>query len=247
MNEEKQTVRLQKYFADCGLASRREAEQWIRDGEVKVNGKVAELGQKILPGKDFVKLRGKPVLVQHQVAHVTLALNKPKGYLSSNGDPHHAQTVFDLLPKEYRDMKLFCAGRLDKNSEGLLILTNDGDLAHRITHPSEEIIKRYRVTLNRPFNPEKIPALLEGVIRDGERLFARKVIPAPAVGPDHQTRIEIHLAQGRKREVRRLMEAFGYHVKKLRRFQIGKFQLKGIPEGSIKVLRENDVKRLFQS
>lgn len=245
--ETAEAIRIQKYLADCELGSRREAEQWIRDGEVVVNGKVAELGQKIIPGKDFLKLRGKPVLPRQQAKPLTLVLNKPKGYLSSNADPFHAQTIFDLLPKDYRKIKLFCAGRLDKDSEGLMVLTNDGELAHRITHPTQEIIKRYRITLNKPFDASKIPAMLEGVVREGERLFARKIIPAPAVGVDHEKRLEIHLAQGRKREVRRLMEAFGYRVKKLKRFQIGKFVLKGIPEGGIKVLNDNDLKLLFKN
>ncbi len=240
-------VRVQKFLADCGLCSRREAEQWIRDGEITVNGAIAELGQKVTPGKDFLKLRNKPVLARQIVKPITLAINKPKGYLSSNRDPFHAQTIFDLLPKEYQGMKLFCAGRLDKDSEGLLILTNDGNLANRIMHPSNEIIKRYRVTLNRAFDPSRIPSILEGVERDGEKLFAKKIIPAAALGPDHEKRLEIHLSQGRKREVRRLMEAFGYYVKQLKRFQIGRFVLKTIPVGAVKLLTENDIKLLFKN
>lgn len=242
-----EAVRIQKYLADCGIASRREAEQFIRDGEVTVNGKIAELGQKLIPGKDFLKLRGKPILPQQIAAPITLAINKPKGVLCSNHDPYHSQTIFDLLPKEYQQIKLFCAGRLDKDSEGLVILTNDGKLAHRITHPTHEIIKRYRVTLNRAFDPAKIPALLEGVKREGELLFARKIIPAPPVGPDHEKRLEIHLAQGRKREVRRLMEAFGYFVKKLKRIQIGRLQVKGMPSGSTKLLGEKEIALLFKN
>ena len=176
-----------------------------------------------------------------------MAMNKPKGCICSNGDPFNAPTVFDILPEPFSSMKLFCCGRLDKNSRGLLILTNDGDLANRITHPSGGVVKRYRVLLNRPLDSKVIPALLRGVVCDGEKLRALKVIPDPSGLPDSPMRAEVWLEQGRKREIRRMFEAVGYFVKDLKRFQIGGLVLKRIPEGSVKILGKADISKIFSS
>ena len=144
-------MRIQKYISQCGVCSRRAAEEKILEGAVTVNGEIAQIGQDVDPEKDKVAVDG--VTLKGIVAEkVVLAMNKPKGYLCSNDDPFEAKKVFDLLPPPYDKMKLFCCGRLDKNSQGLLILTNDGELANKITHPSSGIIKRYRVTLNRPLD-----------------------------------------------------------------------------------------------
>lgn len=145
-------MRIQKYISQCGICSRRAAEEKILEGAVTVNGELASIGQDVDPERDRVEVDG--VAARGVVSEkTTLAMNKPKGYLCSNSDPFDAKTVFDLLPPPFDKMKLFCCGRLDKNSQGLLILTNDGELANRITHPSSGIIKRYRVLLNRPLDP----------------------------------------------------------------------------------------------
>jgi len=235
--------RIQKLIANSGLCSRREAERLIEDGKVRVNGKIAQLGDKATPDA-AIFVKNKPIR-QHTEAPITVLMNKPKGVLCTNADPHAERTVFDLLPSELQRQRLFCAGRLDKDSEGLLILTNDGDLAHRLTHPSTEIVKRYRVVLHRDFNKEDIPRLLNGVDHEGDFLKAEKVIPAPAVGEGHQRRLEVHLHHGKKREVRRLFEANRYFVKKLVRVQIGGIILKNIPKGGIKILGKKDIERLF--
>lgn len=235
--------RIQKLIANSGLCSRREAERFIEEGNVRVNGKVATLGDKALPGA-AIFVNNKPILWITE-APVTLVMNKPKGVLCTNADPHAERTVFDLLPPDLQRKRLFCAGRLDKDSEGLLVLTNDGDLAHKITHPSTEIVKRYRVVLNKDFNKADIPKLLEGVEDEGELLKAEKVIPAPQVGEGHLRRLEVHLHHGKKREVRRLFEANRYYVKKLVRVQIGGIILKNIPKGGIKILRKKEIERLF--
>lgn len=236
-------VRLQKFLADQGLCSRREAEEWITEGRLTVNGKTAVLGQKVDPFKDHVKL-GRRLLRPLPLEPLVLAMHKPKGLLCSNEDPHHSETVFDLLPKEYRKRRLFCAGRLDKDSEGLLILTNDGDLSHRLTHPSSGVIKRYRIVLNRAFDQTLIPVMLRGIEDDGEKLYAHKIIP-DKVGAEKECRLEVHLAQGRKREIRRLFEKFGFFVKRLRRVQIGAYRLQGIPPGSVRKLGEKEIDLLF--
>lgn len=235
--------RIQKLIANSGLCSRREAERFIEDGKVRVNGKIAQLGDKATPDA-AIFVNNKPIR-QNREASITVLMNKPKGLLCTNSDPHADRTVFDLLPSDLQRQRLFCAGRLDKDSEGLLVLTNDGDLAHRLTHPSTQIVKRYRVVLHRDFNKEDIPKLLNGVDYEGDFLKAEKVIPAPAVGEGHQRRLEVHLHHGKKREVRRLFEANRYFVKKLVRVQIGGIILKNIPKGGIKVLGKKDIERLF--
>ena len=240
---EAEVQRIQKLIANSGLCSRREAERLIEDGSVRVNGKIAQLGDKALPDADIF-VNNKPIRRKEE-RPITLVMNKPKGYLCTNSDPHAERTVFELLPPDLQRQRMFCAGRLDKDSEGLLIITNDGDLAHRITHPSTQIVKRYRVVLHKDFNKADIPKLLNGVDYEGDFLKAEKVIPAPAIGEGHQRRLEVHLHHGKKREVRRLFEANRYFVKKLVRVQIGAIVLKNIPKGGIKILGKKEIERLF--
>jgi len=237
-------MRIQKYISQCGICSRREAERKILDGLVTVNKKPAEIGQDINPESDRVVVDG--VSARGMVEDkVVLAMNKPKGYLCSNSDPFEAQTVFDILPEPFSQMKLFCCGRLDKSSQGLLILTNDGDLANKITHPSTGVVKKYHVLLNRDLDLKIIPILLRGVVSDGEKLRASKIIPDNSGLDDSSRRVEVWLNQGRKREIRRMFEVMGYFVKELKRFQIGSFVLKRIPEGGVKVLGSSDIKKLL--
>jgi 23S rRNA pseudouridine2605 synthase len=233
-SSEPAATRLQKYLADRGIASRRAAEAWIADGQVRVNGHTARLGQRVNPQTDTITVRGRPIPPDTS-PRVTLLMNKPRGYVCTNRDPAHpdAGTVFALLPRPYQKLRLYCAGRLDKDSEGLLVLTNDGDLAQRLTHPSGGIVKRYQVTVHRDFDPAIIPRLLKGIESEGEHLYALKVIPA-RTGPNAPWRFEIHLDQGHKREIRRLLEYHGYYVKRLRRVQIGDLVLRRLGPGQIR-------------
>jgi len=241
---EQEPQRIQKIIANAGLCSRREAERQIEEGNVRVNGKIAQLGDKTtLDAAIFVN--NKPIM-RREERLITLIMNKPKGVICTNSDPHAERTVFELLPPDLQRQRLFCAGRLDKDSEGLLVITNDGDLAHRLTHPSTEIVKRYRVVLHRDFNKADIPKLLAGTEYEGDFLKAEKVITAPQMGDGHQRRLEVHLHHGKKREVRRLFEANRYFVKKLVRVQIGGIILKNIPRGGIKILGKKDIERLFR-
>ncbi|MGC6456366.1 MAG: pseudouridine synthase [Coraliomargaritaceae bacterium] len=242
--ENSEPQRIQKLIANSGRCSRREAERLIENGSVRVNGKTVSLGDKAFP-EDDIFVKNKRLNIQ-KAPSITVAMNKPKGFLCTNSDPHADRTVFDLLPPDLQRQRMFCAGRLDKDSEGLLILTNDGDLAHQLTHPAGRIVKRYRVLLHREFDKAYIPILLNGIEYDGELLKAEKIIPAPAVGDDHLRRLEVHLHHGKKREVRRLFEAKHYFVKKLVRVQIGGILLKGIPRGGIKPLGKKDIERLLK-
>ena len=137
-------VRIQKFLADAGVCSRRNAEALVAQGEVWINGKAATAGQKVIPGADKVTVSGKTVRSASQ-PKITVAVHKPRGLVCSNDDPHHAATVFDLLPREFSRFRFFCAGRLDLDSEGLVILTTDGDLAHRLMHPSTEVEREYEI------------------------------------------------------------------------------------------------------
>ena len=237
-------VRIQKFIAEAGLCSRRAAEALITAGEVYVNGSAATLGQKVEPGVDKVTVRGKAVKAQAQ-PKLALVMHKPRGIVCSNSDPHADHTIFDLLPREWARLRLFCAGRLDKDSEGLVILTSDGDLAHKLMHPSNLVVKRYYVSLEEPFPHGRLRQLLRGVLIEGEHL---KVERANLVNPkaDHaSTELDVHMHHGKKREIRQLFTALGFEVRRLRRYQIGALRLKGIPLRGVKQLSNKEIQSLF--
>jgi 23S rRNA pseudouridine2605 synthase len=218
----------------------------IAQGEVWVNGAVATLGQKVAPGIDKVTVSGKTVRTTAQ-PRITVAVNKPRGLVCSNDDPHHAATVFELLPREFSKFRFFCAGRLDLDSEGLVVLTTDGDLAHRLMHPSNVVVKRYHVVLKNAFPAARLPQLIRGVAIEGERL---KVERAALINPGAahaSTDLDVHMHHGKKREIRQLFTTLGFDVKRLRRYQIGALQLKGIPLRAGKVLSTKDVDSLFHN
>lgn len=240
-------MRIHKYISQCGVCSRREAERKIEEGSVTVNGELAKIGQEIDESKDKVCVDG--VLLRGITQKkVVLAMNKPKGFLCTNDDPFGGDTVFDLLPSPYAEMKLFCCGRLDKDSQGLLVLTNDGDFANKISHPSSGVTKRYFVTLNRPLDEEVAKTLERGVVCDGEKLRANKILPDPN---SHRSgfgkKVEVRLSQGRKREIRRMFRVMGYFVKELVRVQIGSYELRRIPEGGFRELGEGEIARLLKN
>jgi 23S rRNA pseudouridine2605 synthase len=239
-------IRLQKFMADAGICSRRAAEVLISQGEVWVNGKAAATGQKVTPGEDRVTVNGRTVRPVAQ-PRITLAVNKPRGLVCSNDDPHNPDTIFVLLPREYSRFRFFCAGRLDKDSEGLVILTTDGDLAHRLMHPSSEVVKRYHVSLKDPYPASRLPRLVKGLTFEGERL---KVERAALVNPKPDgtgRELDIHMHHGKKREIRLLFSALGYIVQRLRRYQIGAVRLKGIPLRGAKQLASKEIELLFRS
>lgn len=238
-------MRLQKFLSEQGVCSRRQAEVWIEEGRITVNGQVAALGQKVDPQGDTVMVGRRRVQVKDRTPQ-TYILHKPRHIVCTHADPHHERNVFDLLPAHLQRERLLIAGRLDKDSEGLLLLTTDGDLVQRITHPTSGVIKRYRVKVHRPFDEALIPKLLEGREVEGDFLRFEKVVPAK-MGPDAKQRLEIHLEHGRKREIRRLLETHGYFVKRLQRFQIGGLVLKGLGPGMFRKLSEREIKRLFET
>jgi 23S rRNA pseudouridine2605 synthase len=241
---EPKAVRIQKAIADRGLASRREAELWIQEGRVTVNGDTASLGDKCLPEQDDIAIDGRP-LTRRLPPRVVIAMNKPKGFVCTNDDPHASRTVFDLLPPELRTMRLFCVGRLDKDSEGLLLLTNDGTLQQQLAHPSYNVRKTYHIELNKPLKEGEVRKLIRGIKWEGEHLSVDKVIPLKGKSGENWKLLEVILGHGKKREIRRLFYAFGYDVKKLKRVQIGQFRVKSIPKGHIRTLGKRDIQSLF--
>lgn len=237
-------VRIQKFIAESGLCSRRAAEALVTAGEVYVNGQKAELGQKVTPDDDKVTVSGKAIRGKAQ-PKLALVMHKPRGVVCSNSDPHADRTIFDLLPREWARLRLFCAGRLDKDSEGLVILTSDGDLAHKLMHPSNLVVKRYYVSLEEPFPHSRLRQLLRGVHIEGEHL---KVERANLVNPRADrasTELDVHMHHGKKREIRQLFTALGFDVRRLRRYQIGSLRLKGIPLRGVKQLSSKEIQSLF--
>jgi 23S rRNA pseudouridine2605 synthase len=237
-------VRLQKFLAEAGIASRRAAEQLILDGAVRVNGRAAELGMKVDPATDRITVSGKPVRPRGG-GKLTLAVNKPRGVVCTNSDPYHNRTVFDLVPPPYSRARLFCAGRLDKDSEGLVILTSDGELANRLMHPSGLVTKHYRVSLKAPISKQEIPRLIRGIVVDNERL---KVERARLMGRGvvtESTEVDVQMHHGKKREIRQLFTLLGHDVRRLRRYQIGRFSLRGFPLRAVKVLTDSEIALLL--
>lgn len=232
-------LRLQKFLAESGVASRRASEQIILAGRVTVNGKpVRELGTKILPGRDEVAVDGAPV---RQRRKIYVALNKPPGFLCTKSDPEKRQTVADLLPKEWEH--LAHVGRLDRDSEGLIFLTNDGEFALRLTHPRYGIRKIYHATVEGRAEPAVVQRLRAGIEDCGDLLQAERARILSA-NNSHSV-LELELGEGKNREVRRMLAALGLNVVRLQRIQIGRIKLGQLRLGKWRTLTEPEIKSLL--
>lgn len=232
-------IRLQKFLADAGVASRRAAEQIILEGRVSVNGStVRVLGSKMDPARDKVIVDGKPVQA-HKKFYV--ALNKPRGCVCSKVDEHDRMTVYELLPKEWQIVN--SVGRLDFASEGLLFLTNDGDFALKLTHPRYGVRKRYVVTVEGKIDGEVLDRFTNGIFHDGEKLKAERAWLLTAT--KSESVVELELAEGKNREVRRLFESQGFLVRRLVRTQIGKVKLAELKPGKWRTLTPTEIKTLL--
>lgn len=228
-------MRLNQFLAAAGITSRRAADALIAEGLVTVNGKPCTDFHYRPTGRDYVKVAGKLV---RQPASVYIALNKPAGFVCTRRDPHATDTIFDLLPPKFAS--LFYVGRLDAPSEGLLLLSNNGDFVQRMTHPRFAMEKEYEVTVNKPVTPEVTPRLLRGVVLDGKRAKAVRVRQLSPV------RLRIVLDQGINREIRRMLEQFGFRVKRLRRIRIGDLKLHDLPVGKWRTLTPEEVLKLTE-
>jgi 23S rRNA pseudouridine2605 synthase len=226
-------VRLNRFLATAGLGSRRHCDELIAAGRVTINGKVCtNFGAQ--PGaRDYVKVDGK--LVRAAPA-LTIMLHKPGGFVSTRKDLHASDTIFDLLPKTFS--RLFNVGRLDAQTEGLLLLTNDGELAQRLTHPRFKVDKEYEITLDRPWDPALAPKLLRGIVLDGQRA---KIARLRSFSP---TRLRVILRQGINRQIRRMFHAAGYRVKHLLRIRVGSLRLGDLPCGHWRPLTKHELRSL---
>ena len=232
-------VRLQKFLADAGVASRRACEQIIREGRVQVNGHpVVLLGSKVDPDGDKITLDGKPVRLQKKLY---LALHKPRGCVCSRKDELQRMTIYELIPKEWSGV--YSVGRLDFASEGLLFLTNDGDFALRLTHPRYGVHKRYVVTVEGRVDAAMLEKFTRGIEHLGERLKAERGWLI-SEGKVHSV-VELELAEGKNREVRRLFESQGLVVRRLVRVQIGKIKIGELKPGRWRTLTPPEIKTLI--
>lgn len=226
-------TRLNKYLADCGVGSRRECDNLIRDGRVKINDRVATLGSFVSDG-DKISVDGKRVANKPKNCYVLL--NKPKGCVTTVKDDRGRKTVMDFVDVKAR---LFPVGRLDYDTEGLLILTNDGDLANRLTHPSSEIGKTYIARISGELSEAERAKLEKGVLVDGVMTAkARVKILEKDV---HHTRCEITIHEGRNHQVKKMFEAVGKEVEFLKRIAIGDLRLGGLKRGEYRFLKDEEV------
>lgn len=232
-------VRLQKYLADAGVASRRACEQFILEGRVGVNGQLVRiLGTKVEPEHDKVTVDGRPVRVRNKIY---IALHKPAGCVCSHKDELNRPTIYALLPKEWSVAS--SVGRLDYNSEGLIFITNDGQFALRLTHPRYGVRKKYIAAVEGKVEPAMLEKFKRGVFFEGEKLkaLAARIVTATRA----KSVVELELGEGKNREVRRLFESQGLTVKRLVRTQIGKIKLGELKPGCWRTLNAAEVKTLI--
>ena len=229
-------MRLNRFLAAAGIGSRRHCDELIAAGHVTINGQTCTNFSTQPDEHDHVKVNGKIVRAE-QPLHI--ALHKPAGFVSTRTDPKARDTIFDLLPAKFP--RLFNVGRLDAQSEGLLILTNDGDLAQRLMHPRYKIDKEYEVILDHPWEAALTPKLLRGILLDGERARIAQLHARTA------TRLRVVLRQGINRQIRRMFEVMGYRVERLMRTRIGKLRLGELPKGHWRPLTKSELASLRET
>lgn len=236
---ETHTVRIQKYLSECGFCSRRKAEELIRNGKVSVNGRAATLGDKIDPKKDLVTVSGQRV--RNESTHRYILLHKPRGFVTTMDDELGRKCVAALVADV--GQRVYPIGRLDKNSEGLLLLTNDGAFANALMHPTHAIPKIYRVTVRPGIKDEQITALMTGVLIDG-KTTAPADVRVVTKEPDRVV-LEIVLREGRNRQIRKMCEALNLEVARLKRVAEGTLKLGMLPQGKWRDLTKDEVDKLY--
>ncbi len=232
-------VRLQKFLAESGVASRRKSEELIDQGKVKVNGRVAMIGDKIDPKKDTVTVNGKKIVKTKTFTYIVL--HKPRGFITTMSDEMDRKCVAELI----KDVpgRVYPVGRLDRDSEGMLLFTNDGAFANAMTHPTKHVPKTYRVTVRPSINEDQITALTQGIIIDD-----RKTAPAEVrviTKEEGRVVLEIILYEGRNRQIRKMCEEVGLEVARLKRTAIGSIKLGMLKQGDWRNLTEDEVRKLM--
>ena len=235
------SLRLQKFLSECGVASRRKSEELISMGKVKVNGRVAQIGDKVNPKRDTVTVNGKKVVSSKNKYYIML--HKPRGFVTTLSDEMDRRCVADLV-KDIPE-RIYPVGRLDKDSEGLLLMTNDGDFANAMMHPKHHVPKTYRVTVRQNVTENMVDQLAVGIVIEG-----RKTAPADVrvlLKEDTRTVLEIILYEGRNREIRKMCESLGLEVIRLKRTQFGSLKLGMLAQGKYRDLTPEEVHRLMTS
>lgn len=234
-------MRLNKYLAECGVASRRKSEQLILEGRVTVDGKKPDgLAVDVDPDKARVLLDGK--IIRPINKHIYLKMNKPKGYVCTTSDEKGRKTVMDLLPEKYRSKRLFPVGRLDYDTEGLLLLTTDGDIAQALSHPAGEVPKTYIAKIEGQITEAELAKLRKGVEIDG--VMTKSCKAKVAEKDDNFTRLEITITEGRNRQIRKMLESIGKNTVFLKRVSIGEIRLGGVTRGTVRELRPDELRYL---
>ncbi len=235
-------MRLSKYLAACGVASRRKADELIQLGKVKVNSKtVTAMGFRVDPEEDKVTFQGQKVQPPKKIR--TLMLNKPAGVMTTVSDPFESETVMKFI--DHYEERLFPVGRLDRDSEGLLLFTNDGELAHRLTHPRFHLEKEYEVVVEGGPDRDDIEHLRQGIELDGTKTSRANIRFLESANGRRTYQMIIH--EGRKRQIRRMFEEIGAKVVSLRRVRIGPVRMGHLPEGSIREIKGEELKALRQA
>jgi 23S rRNA pseudouridine2605 synthase len=233
-------MRLQKFMSECGVASRRKSEALIESGAVKVNGKVAKIGDKVNPKTDKVYVHNKRIVIKKKGGKRYIMLNKPRGYVTTMSDEMNRKCVADLV-KSIPE-RVYPVGRLDKDSEGMLLLTNDGDFANMVMHPKREINKVYHVTVKPEMTDEQAKTISNGIVIDG-----RKTAPCEVRIMNKQegrANIEMVLHEGRNREIRKMCESQGLSVIRLKRIAIGSVKMGKLKQGAWRDLTFDEVRKL---
>lgn len=226
-------MRLNRFLAAAGIGSRRHCDELIAAGRVSINGQICTDFSTQPASQDYVKVDGKLV---HAERPLHVVLNKPRGFVSTKRDPHSRETIFHLLPHKFP--RLFNVGRLDAQSEGLLLLTNDGDFAQRLMHPRYKIEKEYEVTINRPWDPALTDRLIRGIFLDGQRAQFTRLHSLTS------TRLRVVLRQGINRQIRRMFHSLDYEVKRLVRVRVANLRLGDLPSGHWRMLTATELKAL---
>jgi len=239
--DKKEPIRLQKFISQCGVASRRKAEELILQGKVKINGKTAILGDKVTD-KDKVFVNGKRIVIPRKSFRYIM-LNKPRGFITTMNDERGRKCVAELVSGVGE--RVYPVGRLDKDSEGMLVFTNDGEFANKLMHPRNSVYKFYRVTVRPDINEEQLIKLETGIELDGKKT-APAIVHVVHKEPGRVV-LEMILHEGKNREIRRMMRALGYEIRDLKRISYCKIRLGDLPAGEYRELTPDEMNKLRQA